>query len=270
MKSVPAPAPSAPHPRFAGKRALVTGGSRGIGRAIAERLAAEGAAVAINYGKSRDEAEAVAVGIEARGGTAFAIEARIGASGAIKKLFATLDGILADRFGDHGLDILVNNAGVPSAVPLTTVTEEDYDRIFAVNTKGAAFVSQAAAARMRVGGRIINIGSGAAKQPGPRNGVYGMSKAALLALTRALAVELGPRGITVNCVSPGFTETDMTAKMLADPAFVDRLLAITALGRLGRPEDIAAVVAFLASDDGGWLTGQWIEATGGYKLVPPV
>jgi 3-oxoacyl-[acyl-carrier protein] reductase len=256
--------------RFANKRALVTGASRGIGGAIAKRLAAEGALVAVNYGKSRSEAEDVVATIAASGGAAFTIQAQIGTPGAVEALFAGLDRGLTDRFGDTALDILINNAGVAASMPLTTATEEDYDRIFAVNTKGAAFVSQAAAARMRDGGRIINIGSGAAKQPGARNGIYGMSKAALLALTRSLAVELGPRGITVNCVSPGFTETEMTAKMLEDPAFVARLLAITALGRLGRPEDIAAVVAFLASDDGGWLTGQWIEATGGYKLVPPI
>jgi 3-oxoacyl-[acyl-carrier protein] reductase len=264
------PLHSAAAVRFAKKRALVTGGSRGIGGAIAKRLAAEGAIVAINYGKSRSEAEDVVAAIAASGGDAFTIQAQIGEPGAIEALFTGLDEGLADRFGDTALDILINNAGVAAATPLTTVTEEDYDRIFAINTKGAAFVSQAAALRMRDGGRIINIGSGAAKQPGARNGVYGMSKAALLALTRSLAVELGPRGITVNCVSPGFTETEMTAKALAEPAFVNRLLAITALGRLGRPEDIAAVVAFLASDDGGWLTGQWIEATGGYKLVPPL
>jgi 3-oxoacyl-[acyl-carrier protein] reductase len=248
----------------------VTGGSRGIGQAIAERLAADGAAVAITYSRNRDDADHVVRNIAAAGGKAFAIEARLEVPGAIEALFASLDQELTGRFGDNRLDILVNNAGINAPAPLATISEEDFDRIFAINAKGAAFVSRAAAARMADDGRIINIGSGAAKQPGARNGVYGMTKAALLALTRSLAVELGARGITVNCVSPGFTRTNMTAPFLADPAFVERLIAITAMRRVGRPEDIAAVIAMLASEDAAWVTGQWIEATGGYKLVPPV
>jgi NAD(P)-dependent dehydrogenase (short-subunit alcohol dehydrogenase family) len=265
---------SAPHPivpgRFAGKHALVTGASRGIGRAIAKRLAAEGAIVAINYRLRSDEADSLIAEIEIAGGTAFAIQATLGESGAVERLFEAWDEIMTDRVGATRLDVLINNAGVASAAPLTEIYEHAFDRVLAVNLKGPTFTAQAASKRMTRGGRIVSIGSGAANQPGALNGAYAMSKAALLAMTRSLAVELGPHGVTANVVSPGYTATGMTAHMLAEPAFRERLTAITALRRIGRPEDIAAVVCFLASDDGGWVTGQWIEATGGYKLVPPI
>ncbi|QTH21183.1 SDR family oxidoreductase [Rhizorhabdus wittichii] len=256
--------------RFAGKRAMVTGGSRGIGAAVARRLGAEGALVAIAYRSRSHEAEEIASGIVDGGGQAFAIQTDIGLPGAIDSLFAAWDETATGITGDNRLDILVNNAGIASAAALSEIQDHAFDRIFAINTKGSAFVSQQAVRRMTQGGRIVSIGSGAAKQPGPLNGTYGMSKAALLAMTRSLAVELGQHGITANVVAPGYTRTDMTAHMLAEPRFVERLEQITALRRVGEPEDIAAVVCFLASDDGGWLTGQWIEATGGYKLVPPV
>ena len=256
--------------RFAGKRALVTGASRGIGRAIVRRLAAEGATIGFNYRTREGEADALVAEIAAAGGAAFAIRATIGEPGAIERLFEGLDEGMTRRTGDNRLDVLVNNAGIAAAAPLTEIYEHAFDKVFAINTKGPTFVSQHAAKRMTEGGRIVTIGSGAAKQPGAMNGAYGMSKAALLAMTRSLAVELGPHGITANVVAPGYTQTSMTAHMIAEPAFRERLLQITALRRIGQPEDIAAVVCFLASDDGGWITGQWIEATGGYKLVPPI
>jgi 3-oxoacyl-[acyl-carrier protein] reductase len=256
--------------RFNGKRALVTGGSRGIGRAIALRLAAEGALVAIGYRSRDDEAAACVEQIAAQGGTAFAIQASIGDPGAIATLFAAWDQEVSTQTGDNRLDVLINNAGVTAAVSLSEIDEQAYDRVFAINTKGPIFVAQQASKRMSAGGRIVSIGSGAAKQPGPMNGAYGMSKAALLAMTRSLAVELGPRGITANVVSPGYTLTEMTSDRISNPEFRDRLIAITALRRIGQPEDVAPIVCFLASEDGGWLTGQWIEATGGYKLVPPI
>jgi 3-oxoacyl-[acyl-carrier protein] reductase len=262
---MPTPIPG----RLSGKRALVTGASRGIGRAIAIRLAAEGALVGVNYASQAAAAAEAVSAIEAAGGAAFAIEAEIGEAGAIAALWRGWDEEVERRFGDCALDILVNNAGITAAVPLTRVDEAGFDRIFETNTKGAAFVTQAAASRLRDDGRIVTITSGAATQPSPRNTVYGMSKAALYAMTLGLACELGPRGITANCVSPGWTITDITAKAREDKALVERVVAATALGRLGQPEDIAAVVAFLVSGDGSWVTGQWIEATGGYKLIPP-
>jgi 3-oxoacyl-[acyl-carrier protein] reductase len=256
--------------RFAGKHALVTGGSRGIGRAIARRLAAEGAVVAVNYRIRAGEAESLVEEIAAAGGKAFAIQATIGETGSAEAMFAAWDETMTDLVGDTRLDVLINNAGIAAAAPLTEIYEHAFDKVFAVNTKGPTFIAQHGSKRMTEGGRIVTIGSGAAKQPGGLNGAYGMSKAALLALTRSLAVELGPHGITANVVAPGYTQTSMTAHMIAEPAFRERLTAITALRRIGQPEDIAAVVCFLASDDGGWITGQWIEATGGYKLVPPI
>lgn len=256
--------------RFAGKRALVTGGSRGIGAAIARRLGAEGALVGVVYRHRAHEAEEIASEIASGGGQAFAIQADIAGTAAIDALFAAWDETATAMVGDNRLDVLVNNAGIASAAPLSEIYEHAFDRIIAINMKGPTFVSQQGVRRMTEGGRIITIGSGAAKQPGALNGAYGMSKAALLAMTRSLAVELGQHGITANVVAPGYTRTGMTAHMLAEPRFVDRLSEITALRRVGEPEDIAAVVCFLASEDGGWVTGQWIDANGGYKLIPPV
>lgn len=256
--------------RFAGKRALVTGGSRGIGGAIARRLGLEGALVGITYRTRSHEAEVIASEIVEQGGQAFAAQADLSTTAGIDALFAAWDEVTESLTGDTRMDVLVNNAGIASAAPLTEIYEHAFDRLIATNLKSAVFVSQNGAKRMTRGGRIVSIGSGAATQPGALNGAYGMSKAAMLAMTRSLAVELGEHGITANVVAPGYTKTDMTAHMLSEPRFVERLKDITALRRIGTPEDIAAVVCFLASDDGGWITGQWIAATGGYKLVPPV
>jgi NAD(P)-dependent dehydrogenase (short-subunit alcohol dehydrogenase family) len=256
--------------RFAGKRALVTGGSRGIGAAIARRLGAEGALVAINYRTRSYEAEEIASDIVKQGGLAFAVQADLSEVSGIQALFDAWDEVSEQLVGDNRLDVLVNNAGVASAAPLTEIYEHGFDRVMAINMKAPTFVSQNSAKRMTQGGRIVTIGSGAANQPGALNGAYGMSKAALLAMTRSLAVELGQHGITANVVSPGYTRTDMTAHMLSEPRFAERVKDITAMKRLGAPEDIAAVVCFLASQEAEWVTGQWIEATGGYKLIPPV
>lgn len=232
--------------RFKGKRALVTGASRGIGAAIARRLGAEGALVGINYRTRSHEAEQVAREIVERGGQAFTIEADIASVEAIKALFSAWDETATKLVGDNRLDILVNNAGIASAAPLTEIVEHAFDRVMNINMKGTAFMSQNGATRMTNGGRIVSIGSGAAKQPGAMNGAYAMSKAALLAMTRSLAVELGPHAITANVVSPGYTQTDMTAHTLSEPRFAERVRQITALRRLGEPDDIAAVVTFLA------------------------
>lgn len=256
--------------RFKGKHALITGGSRGIGAAIARQLGAEGALVAIGYRTRSHEAEEIAKEIVAAGGKAFTIQADLESTAEIKAMWDAWDATSKDLAGDNRLDVLVNNAGVASAAPLTEISEYAFDRIMAINTKGPLFVTAEGARRMSHGGRIVTIGSGAAKQPGAMNGAYGMSKAALLAMTRSLAIELGQHGITANVVSPGYTWTDMTAHMLSVPEFAERVKSITAMKRLGRPEDVAAVVCFLASDEAEWVTGQWIEATGGYKLVPPV
>jgi len=256
--------------RFKGKRALVTGGGRGIGAAIARRLGAEGALVAICYRTRSHEADEIAGEIVSNGGQAFTIQADLEHKSAIDALWDAWDETSEGLVGNNRLDILINNAGVTSAAPLTEIFEHAVDRILAINTKGPLFMSAEGAKRMSQGGRIVTIGSGAAKQPGKLNGAYGMSKAALLAMTRSLAVELGQHGITANVVSPGYTLTDITAHMLSVPEFSEKVKRLTAMDRIGRPEDVAAMVCFLASDEAEWVTGQWIEATGGYKLVPPV
>lgn len=242
-----------------GKVAVVTGASRGIGRAIAERFARDGARVVINYARSVGQAEQVVAGIRQRGGEAIAVQADMGQPTEIPQLFE----LTTERLG--GLDILVNNAGAYEARPLERTDEAHYAALFDVNVRGVLLASQEAARRFGdTGGRIINISSGAAQAAVPGGAIYAASKAAVEALTRCHAAELGPRGITVNAVAPGFTESDMLDVALPTEARY-AMIALTALGRLGRPEDIADVVAFLASDDARWITGETIGASGGLR-----
>ncbi len=242
-----------------GKVAVVTGASRGIGRAIAERLARDGAQVVVNYARSSERAEQVVAGIREQRGHATAIQADMGQPEEIARLFEQT----AERFGR--LDILVNNAGAYEARPLERSDEAHYAALFDVNVRGVLLASREAARRFGdTGGRIINISSGAARAAVPGGAVYAASKAAVEALTRCHAAELGPRGITVNAVAPGFTQSDMLDVALPMDAR-EAMIALTALGRLGRPEDIADVVAFLASDDARWITGETLGASGGLR-----
>jgi 3-oxoacyl-[acyl-carrier protein] reductase len=238
-----------------GKIALVTGASRGIGRVIAERLAKSGASVAVNYSSSAGEAEKVVAGIKGAGGNALAIKADMGRVSDINRMF---DQTIA-HFGR--LDILVNNAGVIIVKPVTATTEEEFDRIFAINVKGVFFACQQAANRLADGGRIINLSSSTTARLLPAYGAYVATKGAVEQLTRSLSKEVGARGITVNAVSPGPTETELflTGKS-ADQ--LDFFAKQSAFGRLGRPDDIADVVAFLASDEARWISGQNIRANG--------
>ena len=238
-----------------GKIALVTGASRGIGRAIAERLAESGASVAVNYSSSAGEAEKVVAGIKAAGGSAIAIRADMGRVQDIKRMF---DETVA-HFGR--LDILVNNAGIIIIKPVSATTEEDFDRIFGVNVKGVFFACQQAANRLADGGRIINLSSSTTARLLPAYGAYVATKGAVEQLTRSLSKEVGARGITVNAVSPGPTETEL---FLNDktPEQIDFFSKQSAFGRLGRPDDIADIVAFLASDKARWISGQNIRANG--------
>ncbi|WP_144636632.1 SDR family NAD(P)-dependent oxidoreductase [Bordetella genomosp. 13] len=251
---------------LAGKTALITGGSRGIGRAIAQRLAREGATVALTYNASKAGADEAVEAIEQAGGKAFALGADLADARAIPALFEALDGELARRNGGKALDILVNNAGNAGWGGLPDATPDSWDTMFAVHARAPFFVVQSALGRLRDGGRIINISSGLGTRPLPMVPVYSMAKAAINNLTHALAMELGPRGITVNAVSPGWVRTDMNAAVRGNADMVKTIEADTALGRFGETSDIAAVVAFLASDEGRWVTAQVIEASGGYKL----
>lgn len=239
------------------KIALVTGGSRGIGAGIVRRLAAEGAKVIVNYANRADAAEQVVAEITTAGGEAIALQADMGDLEAIRRLFAEIKA----RYGR--LDILVNNAAVAEFLPLDAITPEHLQRQFAVNVYGPVFAMQEATRLFdAAGGRIINISSSITIGPAPGASAYSATKAALENFTRAFAHELGSRGVTVNAIAPGTTETDMlNAVMSAE--MQQKMIANTALGRLGTPDDIAHVVAFLASDEGYWVTGQTIHASGG-------
>ncbi|MFH8681854.1 SDR family oxidoreductase [Streptomyces lydicus] len=249
-----------------GKTALVTGSSRGIGRGIAQRLARDGALVAVHYGNNDTAAKETAENIRGAGGRAFIIGAELGVPGDAENLFAAFDDGLAACGAEPGLDILVNNAAISLPGHIDEVTPEEFDRTLAVNTKAPFFVIQHGLRRMRDGGRIINISSAVTTTAFPSTIAYGVSKGAVDTLTLTLAKDLGARGITVNTIAPGFVATDMNAAMRATPEAEAALSAISVFNRLGRPSDIADVAAFLASDDSRWITGQRFDVTGGSML----
>ncbi|MER7505774.1 SDR family oxidoreductase [Nonomuraea pusilla] len=237
---------------LSGKGAVVTGGSRGIGRAVVERLAADGAQVVFSYRADETAAKDVA---ESTG--AHAVRADVGDRADLERFFAEAEARLP------GLDILVNNAAELTGVkPITDITDDDYERAFAVNTRAAFLAMQWAGRVMRDGGRIVNVSTLNTVIPGPALALYTSSKAAIEQFAKVAAREFGPRGITANSVSPGATDTDLL-RTANPPEALERSKAFTALGRLGTPEDIASVVAFLAGPDGRWVTGQNLLATGG-------
>ena len=236
-----------------GKNALVTGSSRGIGRAIAERLAENGAAVVINYAGSRQSAQETVKNILAKKGKALAIQADVSKASEMQRLFNEAEKALGP------LDIVVANAGVYLSKPLIESTEDDYDHVFDINTRGVFFTLQEAARRVRDNGRIIVISTGGTKLPVPNASLYLGSKAAVEQFARSLSRELGARNVTVNVLSPGFTDTDMLSS--------DQVRAFGAslslFNRVGTPEEVADVSAFLASDAARWVTGQNVQAGGG-------
>jgi 3-oxoacyl-[acyl-carrier protein] reductase len=248
-------------PKLAGKVALVTGASRGIGAAIAARLAAEGAAVAVNYSQSKRGADRVVEAIARNGGNAAAVRANLADPDDIPRLF---DEAL-QRFGR--LDILVNNAGIYEFAPLEQVTPEHFHRMFNLNVLGLLLASREAVRRFGPeGGCIINISSIAATAGPAATAVYSATKAAVDAITRTLAQELGPRRIRVNAVNPGMVETEgIHAAGLTESSFRTLFESRSPLGRIGQPGDIAPAVVFLASDDASWITGETLSIAGGFR-----
>ncbi|WP_280721488.1 glucose 1-dehydrogenase [Kitasatospora sp. MAA4] len=243
-----------PTKKLSGKSALVTASSRGIGRAIALRLAADGARVAVNYHRDDRAAQDVVGAITAAGGQAIAVQGDVGVQADVERLFK--EAVAA--FGS--LDILVNNAGLGAHGPIAEIDTALLDRVVDVNVKGTFYALQQAARLLNDGGRIVNISTGYTRSAFPGFGVYTATKAAVEHLGLALSKELGARRITVNSVLPGLVDTDQTAPIRDQFAAV---AAMTPLGRVGEPEDIADIVAFLATDDARWVTGQRIAAAGG-------
>jgi 3-oxoacyl-[acyl-carrier protein] reductase len=238
------------------KVALVTGASRGIGAAIAERLARDGFTVIVNYAGSAAAAEAVVRKIEAAGGRALAAQADIADPAAVRRMFDAAE----EAFG--GIDVLVNNAGIMALGNIAVTDDASFDRQVGVNLKGSFNTMREAASRLRNGGRIVNFSSSVVGLLQPGYGVYAATKGAIEAMTSVLAKELRGRNITVNAVAPGPTATDLflTGK---SPELIDKLARMAPLERLGEPADIADAVAFLAGPDGGWINGQVLRANGG-------
>ena len=239
------------------KVALVTGASQGIGRGIAERLAEDGIKIVINYVGNEKAAAEVVNGITAQGSTAFAIQADISKPNDVERLFQQT----VAKFGR--LDILVNNAGVATLLPLPEITEAEFDRVFGLNAKGTLFCLKQAALHLTDNGRVVNIASSTVDFPTEGAYIYAGSKAAVKKYTQIAALELGKRGITVNTVTPGVTETPMSSKLPA--SFTQPVIDSSPFKRLGKPEDIANVVAFLVSDAARWITGQDVLVNGGAK-----
>ena len=247
--------------KLEGNVAIVTGASKGIGAAIAGHLAAEGAAVAVNYASSKEAADRVVAEITRAGGRAIAVQANVAKQTDIDRLFSETK----QAFGR--LDILVNNAGIYEFAPIEDVTEAHFHRQFDLNVLGLLLASKEAVRHFGpTGGSIINISSGASTFTPPNTAVYSATKAAVDAVTRSLAKELGPRNIRVNAINPGMVDTDgVQAAGIIESDFRKQVEAQTPLGRIGRTEDIAPAVVFLASTDASWITGETLRIAGGLR-----
>jgi 3-oxoacyl-[acyl-carrier protein] reductase len=244
--------------KLAGKVAVVTGASQGIGAGIAKSLAAEGASVVVNYMKNKEGAGAVVESINGSGGKAIAFGADVASP-------AGAEGIIDTAIRHFGrLDILVNNSGIYEFAPLEAVTVESFERVFKTNVLGVVLTTQAAVKQMREGGTIINIGSNITSMLMPTSTIYAGSKAAVEAITRVLSKELGSKKIRVNCVLPGPVDTETSRAMGGgDSDQMKMIIGMTPLGRIGEPQDIASAVKFLASEDAGWVTGALLLTSGG-------
>ncbi len=240
-----------------GKVAIVTGASRGIGAAIARELAKSGASVVVNYVRNRKAANELIQKIKAAGGTGLGVQADVGTPAGAAELFDSA--VSAFR----KVDILVNNAGVITYKTIAETSEADFDRIFRTNVKGVFLMLKEAAARLENNGRIVNFSSSVTRMMFPRYGAYSASKAAVEQFTRVFAKEVGGRGITVNCVLPGPTDTELFREGKTEEE-IARIASAAALGRIGLPEDIARVVLFLVGDEAAWVSGQTIGVNGGF------
>lgn len=249
--------------RLAGKVAIVTGASKGIGAGIAKSFGEAGASVVVNYASSREGAERVVSQIKAAGGKAIAVHGDVSKASDVKKLFAETK----SAFGS--IDILVNNAGVYEFAPLENVTEQEYHRQFGINVLGTLLATQESLNHFSPkGGSVINISSVVSVSPVQNSVVYSATKGAVDTITKALAKELAPRKIRVNAIAPGGVDTEGTQKMgVIGSDFEKAIVAATPLGRIGQPEDIAKIALHLASDESGWLTGERITASGGLTSV---
>lgn len=247
--------------KLTGKVAVVTGASKGIGAAIAKHLAAEGAAVVVNYSSSKDGADRVVAEIVGQGGKAVAVHANVAQQADIKRLFDET------RKAFDRVDVLVNNAGIYEMVPLEAVTEEHFHKQFNLNVLGLILASQEAVKHFgKDGGSIINISSVVSTLAPPNASVYSATKAAVDAVTRSLAKELGPRKVRVNSINPGMVETEGTHTAgITDSDFRKQIEATTPLGRIGQPQDIAPAAVFLASADSSWITGETFYISGGMR-----
>lgn len=239
------------------KAAIVTGSSRGIGAQIAKTLAGAGARVVVNYAGSREAADRVVSEIESQGGEAIAVKADLTRTAEASALFDAA----VSRFGK--VDILVNNAGIAIYKRIQDYTDEEFDSIFSINVRGVFAMLREAATRLEPGGRIVNLSSSVTRLMLPAYGPYAATKAAVEQLTRVFAKEVGERGITVNSISPGPTDTELFTQGKSEET-IQRLASMSALGRIGKPEDIARTVLLLVSDDAAWITGQNLGANGGF------
>jgi 3-oxoacyl-[acyl-carrier protein] reductase len=247
--------------KLAGKTAVVTGASKGIGAGIAKAFGKEGANVVVNYARGKQDAERVAAEIEKAGGKAVVVQADVSKQADVNRLFE----VTKKTFGT--VDILVNNAGVYEFAPIDQVTEESYRRMFDLNVLGTVLSTQAAVKSMNGSGSIINVSSVVSLTPAPTASIYSATKGAVDVITRTLALELGQRNIRVNSLSPGLVETEGTRAIgTSDGEFREMAVSRTPLGRVGQPDDIAKVAVFLASDDSGWITGEVLPVGGGARL----
>jgi NAD(P)-dependent dehydrogenase (short-subunit alcohol dehydrogenase family) len=247
--------------------AIITGGSRGLGRNTAVHLARAGVGVVLTYRERRDEADTAVAEIEALGAKAAALQLDTGSIASFPPFVESVRMILGERWGRESFDFLVNNAGAAHYKPIAQTTEEDFDRLVDVHMKGVYFLTQALLPLMAEGGRIVNVSSGLTRVSLPGSSAYAMMKGAVEVFTRYLARELGARGITANTVAPGAVQTDFgNGRVRDNPEIHQMISGMTALGRPGVPDDIGPMIAALLSDANRWVNGQRIEVSGGMNL----